>query len=127
MYAIRTGADREEVMGGTRMQETSPRNILEEEKKVPADLLLEEYLDRMAGELHERVEHQRAVLRKALDFTDAGREAIPYCPLVNCARIESLRSAIRETIGVLEETRSAFKSKRLEVMRKKLCEILAER
>ena len=53
-------------------------------------------------------------------------EKIPYCPLVDCSRIEKLRSAIRETIGVLEETRNAFKSKRLEVMRKKLIEILAE-
>lgn len=114
-------------MGGTMKQEMSPRNVLEEDRKVSVDLQLEEYLDRVAGELHERVEHQRAVLRKALRPSDDGRGAIPYCPLVDCARIERLRSAIRETVGVLEETRSAFKSKRLEVMRKKLGEILAER
>lgn len=88
------------------------------------DLYIDEYLDRMAGELHERVRHQQAVLRKFL-CEGAGMERIPYCPLVNCSRIEMLRSAIRETIEVLDETRSAFKSKRLEVMRKKLIEILA--
>ena len=91
----------------------------------PEGLRFGEYLDRIAGELHERVQHQQDVLRKFL-CEGAGMEKIPYCPLVDCSRIEKLRSAIRETIGVLEETRNAFKSKRLEVMRKKLIEILAE-
>lgn len=92
----------------------------------PADIRLEEYVDRIAEDLHERVEHQRAVLRTALR-EGAGADRIRYCPLVDCSRVEALRSAIRETIAVLEETRSAFKSKRLEVMRRKLSEILAER
>jgi len=34
--------------------------------------------------------------------------------------------AIRDTIEVLEETRKAFKSKRLEVLRKKLTSVLIE-
>ena len=93
---------------------------------VRGGVYLGEYVDRIAMELHERVEHQRAVLRKVLDERGPGREEIRYCPLVGCPRIEMLRSALRETVGVLEETRSAFKSKRLEVMRKKLVEILAE-
>lgn len=54
-------------------------------------------------------------------------EEIRYCPLVDCPRIEALGSAIRETIAVLEETRGAFKSKRLEVLRRKLVEVLAVR
>lgn len=87
------------------------------------DIRLEDYVDRIAQELHERVEHQRAVLRAALGARGAGAAA-RYCPLVDCARIEALRSAIRETVAVLEETRSAFKSKRLEVVRKRLIEIL---
>jgi hypothetical protein len=87
---------------------------------------LGEYVDRIATELHERVEHQRAVLRKVLRESGPGKEEIGYCPLVDCPRIVALRSALRETIGVLEESRNAFKSKRLEVMRKKLIEILAE-
>lgn len=97
------------------------------EGQMPGEVRLEEYLDRIAEELHERVEHQRIVLRKALGGSDAGRDPIPNCPLANCARVERLRSAIRETIVALEETRSAFKSKRLEVMRKKLIGILEER
>jgi hypothetical protein len=36
-----------------------------------------------------------------------------------------LQEALRETIEVLEETKSSFKSKRLEVMRRKLVDILA--
>jgi len=93
---------------------------------LPAGVCLGEYVDRIATELHERVDHQRAVLRKVLGERCPGREEIRYCPLVDCPRIEALRSALRETVGVLEESRSAFKSKRLEVMRKKLIEILAE-
>lgn len=94
-------------------------------KEPPEGLPIGEYLDRMAGELQERVRHQQTVLKNIL-CEGAGRGKIPYCPLVDCSRIDRLRSAIRETIGVLEETRSAFKSKRLEVMRKKLIEILVE-
>ncbi|HBO70003.1 MAG TPA: hypothetical protein DD658_07670 [Deltaproteobacteria bacterium] len=112
---------------GLIRHETHPRGASAAEGGAPGDMCLGEYVDRIAKELHERVEHQRAVLRKALGESDAGGGKIPYCPLVDCARIERLRSAIRETVGVLEETRSAFKSKRLEVMRRKLCEILAER
>ncbi len=37
-----------------------------------------------------------------------------------------LRQALYETIEVLEETRKAFKSKRLETLRKKLMKILME-
>ena len=93
---------------------------------VPGGVYLGEYVDRIATELHERVEHQRAVLRKVLSERGPGSEEIRYCPFVDCPRIEMLRSALRETVGILEETRSAFKSKKLEVMRKKLLEILAE-
>jgi len=105
---------------------TSSRDTGVAREGVPEGVHLGEYVDRIATELHERVEHQRAVLRKVLCESSPGREEIRYCPLVDCPRIEVLRSALRETVGVLEETRSAFKSKRLEVMRKRLIEILAE-
>lgn len=39
---------------------------------------------------------------------------------------DQLRQALYETIKVLEETRKAFKSKRLETLRKKLMKILME-
>ena len=38
----------------------------------------------------------------------------------------SLKKAIREAIEVLEESRKAFKSKRLEALRKKLTKVLIE-
>jgi hypothetical protein len=104
----------------------SPRDTGAAREGVRGGVYLGEYVDRIATELHERVEHQRAVLRKVLDERGPGREEIRYCPLVDCPRIEALRTALRETVDVLEETRSAFKSKRLEVMRKRLIEILAE-
>lgn len=102
------------------------RNAAAAGEGVSGDVRLEEYVDRIAAELNERVEHQRVVLRQVLAEGCTGKEGIRYCPLVDCSRIDTLRSAIRETVAVLEETRSAFKSKRLEVTRKRLIEILAE-
>ncbi len=49
------------------------------------------------------------------------------CPLIDCPRLARLTTAVQETIEILEETRSAFKSKRLEAMRKRLIDILAGR
>lgn len=48
------------------------------------------------------------------------------CQLINCPRGMQLQQAVRETIGVLEETKSAFKSKTLAHLRERL-EILLER
>jgi hypothetical protein len=86
---------------------------------------IEEYVDRIAQEMHERVEHQRRIFRQVLA---GGRKELGpngYCPLVDCARLSRLQAALQETIEVLEETRSSFKSKKLEVHRKKLIDILA--
>jgi hypothetical protein len=87
-------------------------------------LAIEEYIDRIAGELHERVEHQRLVLKQVVGDMGAANRAIG-CPLIDCPRLTRLTTAVQETIEVLEETRSSFKSKRLEVMRRKLIGILA--
>ena len=93
--------------------------------EVRGAMAIEEYVDRIAEEMHERVEHQRRVFRQVL----AGGGNVPgptaYCPLVECARLSRLQAALQETIEVLEETRSSFKSKKLEVHRKKLIDILA--
>lgn len=45
---------------------------------------------------------------------------------LNQQAIIRLRQAICESITVIEDTRSAFKSKRLEGLRKKLIQVLAE-
>ena len=42
------------------------------------------------------------------------------CQLINCPRGAQLQAAVRETIAVLEETKSAFKSKTLANLRQKL-------
>jgi hypothetical protein len=85
---------------------------------------VDEYVDKLTAELHERIEHQRNVL-KCLLSAESDSERIAYCPIVDCPRLKKLRDVLGETIHVLEETRSSFKSKRLEVMRKKLRDILA--
>lgn len=85
-----------------------------------------EYIDRIADELHERVEQQRRVLRKVAGGAAGGGRRVD-CLLIECPRLAALTQAVRETIDVLEETRGAFKSKRLEVMRRKLIDILAGR
>jgi hypothetical protein len=93
--------------------------------EVRGSLGIEEYADRIAEELHERVDHQRRVLRQLLVDGPGSPDRQAYCPLVDCTRLSRLQEALRETIEVLEETRGSFKSKRLEVMRRKLVEILA--
>jgi CheY-like chemotaxis protein len=56
----------------------------------------------------------------------AGREAGGHpCQLVNCPRGMQLQAAVRETVAVLEETKSAFKSKTLAQLRHKLELLLA--
>ena len=42
------------------------------------------------------------------------------CQLINCPRGAQLRAAVEETVAVLEETKSAFKSKALGGLRQKL-------
>lgn len=86
---------------------------------------LEEYVDRIAEEMHSRVEHQRRIFRQVLASGPNPPERPVYCPLVDCARLSRLQVVLQETIEVLEETRSSFKSKKLEVLRKKLIDILA--
>lgn len=54
----------------------------------------------------------------------AGEAAeLPVCHLLNCPKLAELTEAVKETIKVLEETKSAFKSKELGQMRKKLEEV----
>ena len=45
---------------------------------------------------------------------------------IECPHRRKLRHVVLETIQVLEETRKAFRSKRLEVLRKRLTRVLAK-
>ncbi len=51
----------------------------------------------------------------------------PVCNLLNCPRLAELDNAVYETIEVLEKTKSAFKSKELAKMRKKLEDMVKKR
>lgn len=92
----------------------------------PGGMSLDEYSDRIAEEMHRRIDLQRALIGRLLT-EGAGSSPRESCPLVACPRLSMLEGAMRETIDVLDETRSAFKSKRLEMLRKKLIEVLSGR
>ena len=95
------------------------------EMEVREKVGIEDYVDRITEEIHQRVEHQRYIFKQVLAGGASPADRQEYCPLVDCARLSLLQAALRETVEVLEETRSSFKSKRLEVMRRKLIGILA--
>ncbi len=84
-------------------------------------------LGRSAEELHQHIEIHRklvaSMLGKRVDEGDL-QALFDLCPLRT--REARLREAIRETIEVLDESRKAFKSKRLESLRKKLTIILID-
>ena len=94
-------------------------------EEVRGEMGIEEYADRMAEEMHRRVEHQRRIFKQVLARGEYALGRTEYCPLVDCPRLSRLQGVLQETIEVLEETRNSFKSKRLEVLRKKLIDILA--
>jgi hypothetical protein len=73
----------------------------------------------------------RNVMGSLVDLDQLGRALTGHsvkehpCQLMNCPRGSQLLEAVREVIDVLEETKSAFKSKRLGELRHKL-ELLLE-
>jgi Ni2+-binding GTPase involved in maturation of urease and hydrogenase len=84
-------------------------------------------IDRSAEELHQQIEMHRkrvaSMLGNRLD-EEALEPLFDFCPLHS--REARLKQAIVEAIEVLEESRKAFKSKRLEALRKKLTVVLIE-
>ena len=86
-------------------------------------------IERSTQDLHERVNMQKYVLLNVLGRVKE-RTAIGLCPPVKSAGNEVTRTLFRkvlaETIEVSEETKKAFKSKRLEELRKRLMEVLKE-
>jgi len=125
MYYVEEGMADGRMVALKRQESPSPACGETISAEVRGGIGIEEYVDRIADELHERVDHQRLVLRQLLADDAASPDRQAYCPLVDCTRLSRLQEALRETIEVLEETKSSFKSKRLEVMRRKLVEILA--
>ncbi len=92
----------------------------------PTGINLREYVDQISQDLTERIHHQRTVLLKFIEDNKNQGQRIDYCPLIDCQPKQRLREGIREAILVLEETRRAFKSRRLEELRLKLESLLVE-
>ncbi|MBW2074588.1 MAG: hypothetical protein JRI58_07570 [Deltaproteobacteria bacterium] len=84
-------------------------------------MTVQEALNQSAQELQQQLEEHRRLLVRAIEG-DAGGIEIENCLLLACPHKRTLKGVL----GVLEETRKAFKSKRLEVLRKKLIRVLAE-
>jgi len=84
---------------------------------------VQEALTRSGKEIRARVEeHQRLLAR----LTEGGDARIEGHLLLDCPHRRRLRETLAETIGVLEETKKSFKSRKLEALRKKLTGVLAE-
>ena len=84
-----------------------------------------EIIDKSTEELHQKIDMYRYLMATILDKKVSER-VLDHILLPNSHRELQLKEAIKETIEVLEETRKAFKSKRLEALRKKLTHALIE-
>jgi len=83
-------------------------------------------IEKSAEELHEKIDMHRYLMTTILDQR-VSEKNIKQIALPPCSADEGrLKEAIQEAIEVLEESRKAFKSKRLEVLRKKLTQVLIE-
>ena len=83
-------------------------------------------IDKSAEELHLKIDIHRHLMTAILEQR-LGDGNIKEFFLPSCYHKEvSLKEAVKETIDVLEQTRRAFKSKRLETLRKKLTQVLIE-
>lgn len=80
---------------------------------------LKKLIERSTQDLHHRVDMQQHVLLSILGQIKDGCP-VDLCVLVNCPYRKLLRQVLAETIEALEETKKAFKSKKLESLRKKL-------
>lgn len=83
-------------------------------------------IDKSAEELHEKIDMHRYLMATILKqrVNDGSIKGLSFSSYSSDER--RLKEALRETIEVLEESRKAFKSKRLETLRKKLTAILIE-
>ena len=88
-----------------------------------ADII--EVIDKSAEDLHQKIDMHRYLMATILD-KKVSEKRLNHLLLPDSHRELRLKRAIKETIEVLEETRKAFKSKRLEALRKKLTHVLIE-
>ena len=84
-----------------------------------------EVLDKSTEELHQKIDMHRYLMATILD-KKVSEKRLNHVLLPNSHCELRLKKAIKDTIEVLEETRKAFKSKRLEALRKTLTQVLIE-
>ena len=82
-------------------------------------------INKSTEDLHQKIDMHRYLMATILE-KKVNEKRLNHLPLTNPHRELQLKEAIKDTIEVLEDTRKAFKSKRLEVLRKKLTEVLIE-
>jgi len=83
-------------------------------------------IDKNTEELHRKIDIHRCLMASILE-KGGSDEIIARIFLPTGSPDETgLKDAIKETTEILEESRKAFKSKRLETLRKKLTQVLME-
>ena len=88
------------------------------------DNIILEKLRSSTDEIHKRLDVQCALIESILNREGDADNYQTSVDLKNNEREKKLISAIRDTIDVLEQTKKSFKSKRLELLRKKLTDVL---
>lgn len=84
-----------------------------------------ETINQSTEELHERIDAHRSLMSSVLE-QGTDDDVLKKLLFSSISNESSLKEALKETIEVLEETKKAFKSKKLEALRKKLTEVLIE-
>jgi len=84
-----------------------------------------EIIDKSTEELHQKINMHRYLMATILD-KKISEKRLDHILLPDLKKELRLSNAVKEAIEVLEETRKAFKSKRLELLRKNLIKVLTE-
>ena len=94
--------------------------------KAPTKEELINAIDRSVEELHRHIEMHHCLMTSILGqrVGERGLKALPLA--LRSPYEEKMKRAIEEAIVTLEESRKAFKSKRLEALRKRLTKVLIE-
>jgi len=84
-----------------------------------------EIIEKSTEDLHQKIDMHRYLMATILD-KKISENRLDHILLPDPKKELRLSNAVKEAIEVLEETRKAFKSKRLEALRKKLTHVLIE-
>lgn len=83
-----------------------------------------ELLEQSLAELESQMERRRKVLRAVVEGRPETVEA--DCGWQGCKHRRKLCSVLLEAIAAMDETRKAFKSRQLEILRKEFARLLQE-